>query len=74
MIGVVSIVHAAADVLHAIGHHQIVNVEEQIVGRNLIENPLRQLDAGRFVFDDHLRMGLLVVEDGVQWHAARKAN
>lgn len=61
VVGVLLVVHVAADVLHAVADDEVVGMEQEIVGGNLIEHFLGEGYGGGFVFDEHVRTELLII-------------
>ena len=61
VVGILLVVHAAADVLHAVADDEVVGMEQEIVGGNLVEHFLGEGYGGGFVFDEHVRTELLII-------------
>ena len=55
------IIHTAADVLHAVANNQVVYLQQEIVGRYLVERLLLKFYLGGLVFYDHLRLRHLII-------------
>ena len=49
------IVHLAAVVLQAVAHYQVVYMQQDVVGCNLVEHFLLQVDGWRLVLNNHAR-------------------
>ena len=47
------VVHAAAEMVAAVGHHEIIDFQQKIVGRYLVERLLLNLYGRGLVFEDH---------------------
>lgn len=65
MVGLALVVHAATVVLQAVGDDEVVDMEQQVVGGNLGEHPLRQGNVGGLVLDDHQGAHVRAVDKGV---------
>ena len=65
LIRVVGVVDAAAVVIETVAHYEKVDVEQHVVGGNLVEHALRYLHRRRLVLDNHARPQLPVVEHAV---------
>lgn len=61
VVGILLVVHAAADVLHAVADDEVVGMEQEIVGGNLVEHFLGEGDCGRLILYEHLRMELFII-------------
>ena len=55
------IIHTAADVLHAVANNQVVYLQQEIVGRYLVERLLLKFYLGGLVFNYHLRLRHLII-------------
>ena len=64
-ISVIGVVHAAAIVVEAVAHDEIVDMEQHVVDRNLVENLLLDGDGRGFILDYHTRPERTVVKDAV---------
>ena len=58
-------IHLTAKVLHAIAHHKIVDMQQKIVNRNLVEHLLRERDVWGLVLHNHSGLCLLAVDNRV---------
>ena len=55
-VGVMLVVHTATNMLQTVGHNEVIDIEKEIVGGNLVEDALRECYSWGLVFDDHLRL------------------
>ena len=59
------IIHLAAVVLHPIADHQVVDMQQQVVGGGLVEDFLADGHRGSLILDEHARLGLMTIKDAV---------
>ena len=59
------VIHLAAVVLHSIAYHQIIHMQQNIVGGNLLQHLLQKGKKGSIVFYDGKRLERTAVQDGV---------
>ena len=64
-IGLVVVIDVATVVLESVADDEVINLHHDVVAANLVENLLRDIDVGSFVFDNHARLKLLIVKNGV---------
>ena len=63
------VIHTAADVLESVGNYEIIHVKQHVVRRNLVENVLCELYRGCLILDNHNRLRLLIIYNGVTTQA-----
>lgn len=52
-VAAVFVIHATTDVLEAVAHDEVIDVEQQVVGGYLVENFLLQRYGRGFILDNH---------------------
>ena len=55
------IIHFAAIVLHSVANNQIVDMQQHVVNRDLVEDFLGNGNVGCLVLDNHQWLGLQIV-------------
>ena len=55
------VVHLATVVLHAIAHHQIVDMQQEVVGADLVEDSLGEDNGRGFILYDHAGLHHLII-------------
>lgn len=68
VVSLVLIIHLTAVGVDAVAHDEVVDMEQQIIDRNLIENLLRDGHRWGFVFHDHAWLESGGVQDAVGTH------
>ena len=54
----VFVIQTTADVLHSVGHDEVINMQQDVVYGDLVEHLLTEGNSGSLVFDDHSGSGV----------------
>lgn len=60
-VATVFVIHATTDVLEAVAHDEVIDVEQQVIGYNLVENLLLQRYGRGFILDNHPWLHYIII-------------